>query len=75
VTHPVVVRSFAVVGEYFVRLSNDGELCRRSLVVVHVWMILTGHLTERLFDVVPFGVAVNVEELVEVHRHSTCTTT
>ncbi len=71
----VVIGTLPLVGEYFVGFSHDGELRRRPLVIVYVWMILTGHLTERLFDVVPFGVSVNVEQLVEVHRHSTWGTT
>ena len=68
--HPVVIRPFRVVGEDFVGLPDDGKLCRRTLVVVDVGMVLPRLLTEGLFDFACLGVAFDPEEFVEVHRHS-----
>ncbi len=69
-THAVVIRPFGVVGEDFVGLPDDGELGRRSFVVVDVGVILPRLLTEGLFDFACLGVGFDPEEFVEVHRHS-----
>lgn len=74
-THSVVIGAFCLVGENLVGFPHDGELRCCSVVVVNVWMVLTCHLTEGLFDVGLVGVAFNVEKLIEVHRHSTWGTT
>jgi hypothetical protein len=66
VTHPVVGGTFGLVGEDFVSLPERLELLRRAVVVVNVWMILSGFLPPRLLDVFLGGVRGDLEEVVEV---------